>query len=66
MRIENKLGIVWIIRNFGYEYIFALAKGFYGIENVECVKAEGLDIYGADVEDIMAKAKKTIDLLRLC
>ena len=48
-----------IFRNFGYEYVSALAKGFYGIEEVKCVKAEGLDIDGADVADIMASAKKT-------
>ena len=45
--------------NFGYEYISALAKNFYGIKEVLCVKAEGLDIYGADVFDIMEKAKKS-------
>ena len=49
-----------IIHNFGYEYVSALAKGFFGIEEVELVKAEGLDIFGADVEKIMAEAKKSV------
>ncbi len=49
-----------IIHNFGYEYVSALAKGFFGIEEVELIKAEGLDIYGADVEKIMADAKKSV------
>ena len=49
-----------IIHNFGYEYVQALAKGFFGIEDVQCIKAEGLDIYGADVEKIMTEAKKLI------
>ena len=48
-----------IIHNFGYDYVSALAKGFYGIKEVSCVKAEGLDIYGADTASIMEKAKKT-------
>ena len=46
-----------ILHNFGYEYVSALAKGFYGIKDVRCVSAEGLDIYGADVAKIMADAK---------
>ena len=36
-----------------------LAKGFYGISMVECVRAEGLDVYGADVEGIMDVAKNS-------
>lgn len=47
-----------ILRDFGYEYVHALAKGFFGIEEVQRVKAEGLDIFGADVEKILAEAKK--------
>ena len=46
-----------IIYNFGYEYVTALAKNFYGINEVELVKAEGLDIYGADVSSIIENAK---------
>ncbi len=48
-----------IIHNFGYDYVAALAKGFYGIPEVLCVRAEGLDIYGADVTKIMDEAKKS-------
>ena len=48
--------------NFGYDYVLTLAKGFYGIKNVQLVKAEGLDDYGADVEDIIEKAKKNFEL----
>ena len=46
-----------IMYNFGYDYITALAKNFYGINDVELVKAEGLDIYGADATNILEKAK---------
>lgn len=45
--------------NFGYEYVSALAKSFYGINNTVCVKAEGLDIHGSDIFAIMEEAKKS-------
>ena len=48
--------------NFGYDYVTALAKGFYGIQNIQLVKAECLDICGADVLEIMQNAKSTFDL----
>ena len=46
--------------NFGYDYVKALAQGFYGIPNVSIVKAEGLDIWGADAQAIMEAAKADI------
>ena len=46
--------------NFGYDYASALAKNFYGINDVSIVKAEGLDIYGADVTSIIEKAKSDL------
>ena len=51
-----------IVRNFGFDYVFALAKSFYGISEVKCVKAQGLDVYGADVSKIMEDAKRQITL----
>lgn len=50
-----------IFRNFGFEYIEAVAKGFFGVEKVECFTAEGLDIWGADVDSIMSDAKRKIE-----
>lgn len=44
--------------NFGFDYVNALAKGFFDIADIKFFSAEGLDIYGADVELIMNKAKK--------
>ena len=41
---------------FGFGYVEALAHAFYGIEDVELVKATGLDIEGADVEAILKSA----------
>ena len=49
-----------IFQNYGFEYIKALAQDFYGIPDVSIVKAEGLDIWGADPEAIMAEAKAEI------
>ena len=46
--------------NFGFDYVRAMAKGFFGIGNVRFFSAEGLDIYGADIEKIMQKAKEDI------
>ena len=46
--------------NFGFDYVKALAAGFFGIKNIRFFSAEGLDIYGADAEQIMLKAKENI------
>ena len=49
-----------IINNFGYDYTCALACAFYGINDVSCVSAQGLDIRGADAEEILRKAKESV------
>lgn len=49
-----------IFANFGYDYCKAVCEGYFGIHNCLCVKAEGLDIDGADVEGIMEKAKAEV------
>lgn len=46
---------------FGYGYIKALGQGFYGIKQIDYIKAEGLDIVGADVEQILEQTKFQID-----
>lgn len=51
-----------IIYNFGYDYVSALSKSFYGITNLQLVKAEGLDIYGADVAKILEEGKRSFKL----
>jgi FMN-dependent NADH-azoreductase len=51
-----------IVHNFGFEYTSSLAKDFFGIKCVKCVCAEGLDIQGADADEILKKAKSTLDL----
>ncbi|MBQ5906117.1 MAG: NAD(P)H-dependent oxidoreductase, partial [Clostridia bacterium] len=46
--------------NFGFDYVKAIATGFFGIGDVKFFSAEGLDIFGADVSLIMQKAKEEI------
>ena len=49
------------IPNFGYDYIKVLSNQLFGIKNSELIYAEGLDIKGNDVQEIMKKAKEDID-----
>ena len=46
---------------YGYGYIKELAQSFYGIPDVHYIKAEGLDIIGADVGKILKTAVDGID-----
>ena len=45
---------------FGFGYVRALAEGYYGIKDVELIRAVGLDIVGANVEGIMKEAEDRI------
>ena len=47
--------------NLGYDYVKALSQLYYGILEVQCIKAENLDIDGADVAGILQSAKETIE-----
>ena len=46
---------------FGFGYVKALAESFYHIPEIYQIKAEGLDIIGADVHRILENAKICID-----
>ena len=46
--------------DFGLSYVKALAHNFFGISDVRSFSAEGLDIYGADVDEIMRLAKAAV------
>ena len=48
--------------NYGYDYTKGLFE-FMGIKENYILKAEGLDIYGNDVEEIMNGAKKEAEIL---
>ena len=45
---------------YGYGYVKALAQNFYGIKEVELIKATGLDIEGADEEQILLSCMENI------
>ena len=47
--------------DFGFSYVKALAQNFFEIPEVNRYTAEGLDIFGADVETILCKAKLEIN-----
>ena len=51
-------GGVFVPGEFGFGYVKALARGFYGIPNVRLVQAVGLDIDGADPEAILKESMK--------
>lgn len=46
---------------YGYGYVKALARSFYGIQNVKLIKATGLDIVGADVQKILKDLSDELD-----
>jgi FMN-dependent NADH-azoreductase len=46
--------------DFGFSYVKALAQNFFGINEIHRYAAEGLDIFGADVEAVMGRAKLEI------
>lgn len=50
-----------IFEDFGFGYIKAVAENFYGIKDINYIKAEGLDMIGADIQKILKKAKQEID-----
>ncbi len=53
----------YVPEEFGFGYIKALAQNFYGIKDVELIKAVGLDIYGADAGSILESSYLTINRL---
>ena len=45
---------------YGFGYVKALAQSFYGIPDVALISATGLNIDGADVEQILAQTTREI------
>ncbi|MBS7262519.1 MAG: NAD(P)H-dependent oxidoreductase [Eubacteriales bacterium] len=48
---------------YGFGYVEALSRNFYGVRNVKLIAATGLDIVGADVEAILRSAENAIETL---
>ncbi len=46
-------GGLFVPEEYGYGYVRALADSFYGIKDVELIKAVGLDMVGADETKIL-------------
>lgn len=49
-----------ILADLGFDYVRTVAEMFYQIPTIRCVRAEGLDVVGADVAEIMGAAKAEI------
>ncbi len=47
--------------NLGFDYVSAVCRGLFSINDVVCHKAEMLDVYGVDVDAVLAEAKAEID-----
>ena len=48
----------FVPEEFGFGYIKALSQNYYGIQDVRKIEASGLDIDGADVNEIMKAAEE--------
>ena len=51
----------FVPEQFGFGYVEALARNFYGIPDVQFIKAAGLDLVGAPVEEILSAAEREIE-----
>lgn len=49
-----------VTRDMGYEYVQALCETLWGIPEIRALRAEGLDIDGADVPRILEQAEDAI------
>lgn len=58
-------GGYYVPEEFGFGYIKALAQNYYGISEVRLIKAIGLDIEGADVNNILRSTEDIISELVL-
>ena len=47
-------------QEYGYGYVRALARDYYGIPDVRLIMAQGLDVYGADAEAVLQAAEADI------
>ena len=52
----------YVPEEFGFGYIKALAQNFYGIKDVELIRATGLDIQGNDAEKLVHDCVNSLNL----
>lgn len=53
-------GGTYVPEEYGFGYVSTLARSFYGIGDVELIKAVGLDVVGADTEGILRECLDSI------
>ena len=53
----------FVPEEYGFGYVKALARNYYGTQDVQKIQAVGLDIDGADVDKILQTAMSEIDIL---
>ena len=53
-------GGTYVPEEYGFGYVRTLARSFYGIEDVELIQAVGLDLVGADPEEILRECLERI------
>lgn len=58
-------GGFFVPEDYGFGYVKALAQNYYGIQDVRKIEADGLDLYGADVNSIMRDAENTVSDMAL-
>ena len=51
----------YVPEEFGFGYVRALAQGYYGIQDVKLIQAVGLDLEGADPEQILRKTMESME-----
>lgn len=49
-----------IFEDFGYSYVKALAKNFYGVESTVCYRATDLDVKMISAEDVLTSAEISV------
>ena len=57
VRSESRTAGGPVSRNLGFEYVRELCSAFFGIPDVRLLQADGLDLPGADVAGLLARAK---------
>jgi len=55
----------YVPEEYGFGYVKALAQNYYGILGVRKIEAVGLDVSGADVNEIMRDAESAVDGLEI-
>ena len=71
--LSNAKGLIYITTaggyiasdEFGFGYIKGVMEMFYGVKDYDYIKAEGLDIIGADVDGILKNAREEIDKISI-